>query len=192
MSSKEEILAKIRKNTGQKYDFPTWKINTLKYPDTLQQFIKASAITGGEAVLLEEGQDVNELIKQRYGNLPRIASNLPEITCATFNPDEVERPQELNGTDLAIVRGEIGVAENGCVWIPQTVKYKSIYFISEALVILLDRNNVVDTMEDAYARIKDIPYNFATFISGPSKTADIESALVKGAHGAREALVILT
>ena len=110
MSSKEEILAKIRKNTGQKYDFPTWKVNTLKYPDTLQQFIKASAITGGEAVLLAEGQDVNELIKQRYGSLPRIASNLPEITCATFNPDEVERPQELNGTDLAIVRGEIGVA----------------------------------------------------------------------------------
>ena len=46
MSSKEVILAKIRKNTGQKYDFPTWKINTLKYPDTLLQFIKASAITG--------------------------------------------------------------------------------------------------------------------------------------------------
>ena len=180
MSSKEEILAKIRKNTGQKYDFPTWKVNTIKYPDTLQQFIKASAITGGEAVLLEEGQDVNELIKQRFGSLPRVASNLPEITCATFNPDELERPQEL------------GVAENGCVWIPQTVKYKSLYFISEALVILLDRKNVVDTMADAYARIKDIPYNFATFISGPSKTADIESALVKGAHGAREALVILT
>ena len=47
-------------------------------------------------------------------------------------------------------------------------------------------------MAEAYAKIEQMPkYNFATFISGPSKTADIEQTLVKGAHGAMEALVIL-
>ena len=98
----------------------------------------------------------------------------------------------LDGTDVAVVKGEIGVAENGAIWIPQTVKYKAIYFISEKLVILLDRNKIVDTMYDAYRELDGQEYQFGTFISGPSKTADIEQALVMGAHGARDVLVILT
>ena len=192
MSSRDEILASIRKNTLKKFDYPTWKVNAVQYPDLVKQFISISAAVGGEAVELPEGMDVNEYILKRYPNMNAIASNMPEITCATMNPDDVEVAQDLNGTDLAVVKGEIGVAENGCVWIPQTVKHKIIYFIAERLVILLEKKNLVNNMAEAYAKIEKMPkYNFATFISGPSKTADIEQTLVKGAHGAMEALVIL-
>ena len=192
MSSKDEILAAIKKNTLQKFDYPTWKVNAIQYPDLVKQFISISAAVGGEAVELPEGKDLNEFILERYPNMNAIASNMPEITCATMNPDDIEVAQDLNGTDLAVVKGEIGVAENGCVWIPQTVKHKIIYFIAERLVIILEKKNLVNNMAEAYAKIQQMPkYNFATFISGPSKTADIEQTLVKGAHGAMEALVIL-
>lgn len=192
MSSRDEILASIKKNTLHKYDYPTWKINAVQYPDLVKQFISISAAVGGEAVELPEGEDVNEYILKRYPNMNAIASNMSEITCATMNPDDVEVAQDLNGTDLAVVKGEIGVAENGCVWIPQTVKHKIIYFIAERLVIILEKKNLVNNMAEAYEKIQQLPkYNFATFISGPSKTADIEQTLVKGAHGAMETLVIL-
>ncbi len=192
MSSRDAILAAIKKNTLQKFDYPKWKVNAIQYPDLVKQFISITAAVGGEAVELPEGMDVNEYILKRYPNMNAIASNMPEITCATLNPDDVEVAQNLNGTDLAVVKGEIGVAENGCVWIPQTVKHKIIYFIAERLVILLDKKNLVNNMAEAYAKIEQMPkYNFATFISGPSKTADIEQTLVKGAHGAMETLVIL-
>ena len=192
MSSRDAILAAIKKNTLQKFDYPKWKVNAIQYPDLVKQFISITAAVGGEAVELPEGMDVNEYILKRYPNMNAIASNMPEITCATLNPDDVEVAQNLNGTDLAVVKGEIGVAENGCVWIPQTVKHKIIYFIAERLVILLDKKNLVNNMAEAYAKIEQMPkYNFATFISGPSKTADIEQTLVKGAHGAMEVLVIL-
>lgn len=192
MSSRDEIIASVKKNTLQRFDYPSWKVNAVQYPDLVKQFISISAAVGGEAVELPEGMDVNEYILKRYPNMNAIASNMPEITCATMNPDDVEVAQELNGTDLAVVKGEIGVAENGCVWIPQTVKHKIIYFIAERLVIILEKKNLVNNMAEAYAKIEKMPkYNFATFISGPSKTADIEQTLVKGAHGAMEALVIL-
>ena len=108
------------------------------------------------------------------------------------NPDTVAEANDLNGTDVAIVRGTVGVAENGCIWIPQTMKEKALLFISEYLVIVLDKKNVVNNMHGAYASIEMDPrYNFGTFISGPSKTADIEQALVIGAQAARGVTVVL-
>lgn len=194
MSSKEEILAKIRQHSNEqvRYEKPVLEyMNRITYTDKLEQFCAISRAVGGAAVVLGQGEDVNAVIRRTYPDAVRIASVLPEISCATFNPDMLDDPRELDGTDIAVVKGEIGVAENGAIWIPQEVKHKALYFISETLVILLDRNRIVDTMYDAYRELDVQQYGFGTFISGPSKTADIEQALVMGAHGARDVLVIL-
>ena len=58
-----------------------------------------------------EGEDVNAVIRRTYLDAMRIASVLPDISCATFNPDNLDDPKELDGTDVAVVKGEIGVAE---------------------------------------------------------------------------------
>ena len=92
---------------------------------------------------------------------------------------------------MGIIQGELGVAENGCVWIPQTMKERAVCFISEELVILLDKDNIVSNMHEAYKRIQMPHYGYGVFISGPSKTADIEQALVMGAQAARGVTVIL-
>ncbi|MFC2580353.1 MAG: lactate utilization protein C, partial [Bacteroidota bacterium] len=97
-----------------------------------------------------------------------------------------------NGTDLVICRGIFGVCENAAVYFEQEYLQRSIYFISESLLILLPKDQLVDTMHDAYRRIpNEPPGEFRGFISGPSKTADIEQALVMGAHGSRQTTVLL-
>ena len=189
---KEDFLNKLRKNTHVQYDMPDMKIEGIQYKDTIQQFIEMTKTVGGHVVEAKEGEDFNEIVKKAYPDAKVFASNLPEITIAEKNPDTVAEANDLNGTDVGIVRGEVGVAENGCVWIPQTMKEKAVLFISEYLVIFLDKKNVVNNMHEAYARIEmDPKYNFGTFISGPSKTADIEQALVMGAQAARGVTVVL-
>ena len=189
---KEDFLNKLRKNTHVQFDMPDMDIRGIQYEDTLGQFVKMTEAVGGHVIVAKEGESPDDLVRRAYPEAKTFASNLPEITIATKNPDTVAEANDLNGTDVGIVRGEVGVAENGCIWIPQTMKEKAILFISEYLIIFLDRKNIVNNMHEAYARIAMAPkYNFGTFISGPSKTADIEQALVMGAQAARGVTVVL-
>ena len=70
----------------------------------------------------------------------------------------------------------LGVAENGAVWVDE---YNEKLFLSENVAIILDKNSIVETTEEAM----DFINTPGVFISGPSKTADVESFLVYGAHG---------
>ncbi len=192
MSKKEDILAKYRKNVIKKYDMPRLDdIKGITYPDPLKQFISMTESVGGKVVELKKGQDINQLIKELYPEAKEIASNLPEVKISTRNPDTIESAQALNGTDVGVIKGIFGVAENACVWIPQAMKEKAVCFISENLVILLDRTQIVNNMHEAYKRIEFNDYGYGTFISGPSKTADIAQVLVMGAQAARSATVVL-
>ena len=192
MSNKEDILSRYRKNVKVKFDMPRLDdIKGITYPDPLAQFISMTENVGGKVLELKQGQDINQLIKELYPDAKEIASNLPEITIATRNPDTIGSPQALNGTDVGVIKGMFGVAENACVWIPQTMEEKAVCFISENIVILLKKTEIVNNMHEAYKKIEFNDYGYGTFISGPSKTADIAQVLVMGAQAARSATVVL-
>ena len=194
MSNKDDILKKYRANVKQKFDMPDLSdIQAVTYPEPLVQFVKISEMVGGQVIEIDPGRDINILIRELFPDAKEIASNLPEVTIATRNPDTAGRARDLNGTDVGIIRGLFGVAENGCIWVPQQMKEKAVCFISENLVILLPKSQIVNNMHEAYRRIKfDDTYNgYGTFISGPSKTADIAQVLVMGAQAARSVTVFL-
>lgn len=194
MSNKDDILKRYRANVQETFDMPDLSdIKATTYPNPLVQFVKMTEMVGGQVIEVDPGRDINMLIKELFPDAKEIASNLPEITIATRNPDTVGRARDLNGTDIGIIRGKFGVAENACIWIPQTMKEKAVCFISENLIILLPKSQIVNNMHEAYKRIEfDKEYDgYGTFISGPSKTADIAQVLVMGAQAARSATILL-
>ncbi len=189
---KEDLLSKLRANTQETFEMPDMNIRGIRYPDPCRQFTEMTRAVGGQVMEARKTDDLNAIIRSIYPDAKVYASNLPFITMAQRNPDTVADAADLNGTDVGILQGEIGVAENACVWIPQTMKEKAVCFISEYLVVILDKQNIVSNMHEAYRRIQMDPrYNFGTFISGPSKTADIEQSLVMGAQAARGVTVLI-
>ena len=155
---KEDFLNKLRKNTHVQFDKPSVEIKGIQYEDTLQQFVAMSQSVGAQVMRASKDDDMlNEIVRMAYPQAKVFASNLPDIQLEKLqaftpdggtdevvlrNPDTVAEANELNGTDVCVVRGQLGVAENGCVWIPQTMKEKAELFISEYLVIILDEKSV--------------------------------------------------
>ena len=197
MSTKEDILSRLRQNTRETYDLPDFgSIKPITYADPVEEFkTKTTTTAGAKLIELDDEANLNQTIREAYPDAKIIASNLPGVE-ADLNPDAVGSAQELMKVDVGVVEGRIGVAENACIWIPQQMKEKAICFASEQLVIVLHRQDIVNNMHEAYERIEQSQeffqkYPFGTFISGPSKTADIESALVYGAQAARGVTVVL-
>lgn len=202
MSSKEEILNRLHRNVRETYDMPDLSFSKLTYEDPVAEFIRQTTTTAGAHLIeMHEGDDINDIIHRAYPGAKVIASNIPAVK-ADLNPDEVAEAQDLDGTDVGVVEGGVACAENACVWVPMNMKQKAVCFISENLVIIVHRKNIVSNMHEAYDFLKTrgsgvegqtetSKYGFGTFISGPSKTADIEQALVYGAQAAKGVTVVL-
>ncbi len=197
MSSREEILSRLRKNTSETYYMPDLSgLKPITFANPVAEFIKKTTTTAGAKLIeMKADDDLNVIVRQAYPDAKLIASNVPSVE-AGMNPDTVDEAKELMQVDVGVIEGAIGVAENACIWIPQQMKQKAVCFASQQLIIVLSRDAIVSNMHEAYDRIASSKeyfqtYKFGTFISGPSKTADIESALVYGAQAARGVTVVL-
>jgi len=98
----------------------------------------------------------------------------------------------LENIFLTCIKGKIGVAENGAVWvIEEDMGNRLLPFICQHLVLVLHSKDLVVNMHEAYQKIDAVNTGYGVFIAGPSKTADIEQSLVIGAHGARSLKIFI-
>lgn len=190
MNTRDNILARLRAVKAANSEQPQVDaIKPISFEDRVAHFTEVVRSVGGEVV--EQNGSLEATLATLLNEGVALVSPLAELQGKALNPDEVADVHELGGEYTAVVRGEVGVAENGAVWVPVEGRRKAHLFACKHLVILLNKECVVDTMHDAMKRVSLDKLAYGAFVSGPSKTADIEQALVMGAHGAMKATVIL-
>ena len=189
MCAKDNILNRLRAAQGASIEKPKSTFEPIRFEDSVAHFTDMVKAVGGEVVSMQNSL-VETLAAMGVETLS-LVSPLAELQDKALNPDTVADVGELGGVYTAVVGGKVGVAENGAVWIPVEGSRKAHIFACNHLVIVLDRGCVVDTMHDAMERISLDDIGYGAFVSGPSKTADIEQALVLGAHGAMKTTIIL-
>jgi L-lactate dehydrogenase complex protein LldG len=203
MSARERILGRIRAARG------AGSTVTESERATVETFIREKPRGVGPAMPWEIGPrfreqcikmastydevasraDVPEAVERylREKALPLTAVAWPEIASMSWTGVEVEgRP--ARGDDLVGITGvHLAIAETGTLmFLSGAETYAATSLLPETHIAVVPASRIVASMEDAWARTRDeiggLP-RAVNFVSGPSRTADIEGVLQIGAHG---------
>ena len=194
MNSKNKILASIRKQPVREIALPDSTGFGIRYEDLLGQFENMLEQVGGVALRVADQTQIAETLEsiEVYRSSKWVLSGVPGVQRDNSDAAPVDDPYALEPLDVAVLAGEFMVAENGAIWVSgEHVKHRVVYVIAEHLILVVDAQQIVHNLHEAYDRLSFEQVQYGLFISGPSKTADIAATLVTGAQGARSLHVLL-
>ena len=193
MSAKEQIIDRISNLNLVPQPLPHLPPPRARTEATLGRFCENLLLAGGEWITEQAVVDWAAYLQQHYATEAIRITSMKELEqpgIQYLGPGQAGLG--LQEVGVAIVKGELGVADNGAIWVTEaTLSARVLPFITQHLIIVLEDDRLVETMHEAYDIIEVDQTGFGVFIAGPSKTADIEQSLVKGAQGARTELVVL-
>ena len=158
-------------------------IHAIRFDNPHEKFKTVLEGIGGVLIMTNDLQSVSNYVNANFKE-----GNKYITTIATLNGIEKinhdEDAHKLEDVEVAVISGAFAVAENSAIWITaSSLQTRALPFICQHLVVVLQQQDIVHNMHEAYDRIAGEEYDYGVFIAGPSKTADIEQSLVLGAHG---------
>ena len=184
MTTREKILEAVLKNQPESTALPDTSMFKGAGNDLVQKYMDIFKTIGGSCFLANTIDSVKTLINEKFDLSKRIVTTLPELSDRFELISGTVDPHSYNDIEVAIIKAHFSVAENGAVWLTEEVMGQRIIpYICQHLAVIVYAESIVPTLHEAYEKIGTGDYGFGGFIGGPSKTADIEQALVLGAHG---------
>lgn len=184
-NSRETILGAIRSSLPKnKVEHPQIPFFQRSDERLKTQFERHLHEAGGVAYDVATAAEAEAKLMTLHPEAKVICSAVSEIA-GTRKAEDTD-PHEFADVDVGIVRAQFGVAESGAVWLTQEdLVVDALAFLSQHLIVLLDPEQIVPDIHEAYRRVRLDETAFGCFMMGPSATADVEATLVHGAQGAR-------
>ena len=214
MDARSEILGRIRNASAAD---PTLRTSPLALPAVLtgaavapaeryERFRSALEQVGGRVErkknLIAAHERVLELVRARGAR--RIAvSEVAELAllradlaseCELCGPASARA--ELLAAEVGVTCAQWGIAETGTLVLESAhERHRLVSLLPPVHVAILPSQALLGTLGEALAAVRSSSGALAsrtiTFITGPSRTADIELTLVVGVHGPRELHVLV-
>ncbi|HEX3870876.1 MAG TPA: LUD domain-containing protein [Pirellulales bacterium] len=191
-TTRNDILRAVRAKKHEAIELPSLAQSWITYDDRRRQFAEVLQSVGGRAEFVDNPSQIGERLRQVavFVDAKKIVSLVPNAIAGNVDLATIDDPHALEDVDFAILPAQFGVAENGAVWVTdEGIRHRAVTFIVQHLVLVLASGEILDNMHQAYERLRFPAAGYGAFISGPSKTADIEQSLVIGAHGPRSLTV---
>ena len=191
MATQAEFLANLQDNAVESTPMPALAQPSAIAEPLANVFLQVLESVGGVAGNGDSLTAVQGLVDELIGAGKQVLSLAAGIE-GNRDPAAANDPHGLADLDYTVAPARLAVAENAAVWISaEDLVQRVAPFICEHLITVVAAERLVGTMSDAITAIGRFGGTWGAFVSGPSKTADIEQALVMGAHGARTMTVFL-
>lgn len=109
------------------------------------------------------------------------------ITDAGFTVEVATDPATVRDQPLGITLARLAIAETGSVLLHEPeIADRSVSLMTETLIVFCPERSLVPSLDDAAGALREIATSgpsYSTFVTGPSRTADIERQLTIGVQG---------
>ena len=179
---------------------PTVTQPALKLQDPVEEFmakVQSERLAATVEALSDDGAvpaAIRHYLETEGAPLSLALTPDPSLEALDWSGIETHRTLDPNeGT--AVSRAEWGIAETGSLVLLSSPEQPTLYaFLPLRHIVLVPRGRIVGHMEDFWAAYRQSgrahPRNI-NFVTGVSGTADIESKLVRGAHGPRHLHILV-
>ena len=189
-TARDSILSSIRTHLAASAPFDNHLVNPVN-PVILSKTTVDSSLLDVFKQSLEsvDGQciittDVTDALKQ-------IITDLNATRIATS--DNAPNAQDIFHYDVGISSAQAAIAETGTLVLDSTYeRHRLVSLVPPVHIAIINASCIVETLSDALALLQKKEISPAiTFITGPSRTADIELTLAIGVHGPQQLYVIV-